>query len=49
MAAYGRGMKLVDPNDNGMGAPCYNASEPGEWTREWGFYAYYEASLIYQK
>jgi len=42
MPTYGRSFTLADPGNNGMGAPASGAGPPGTYTREEGFYAYYE-------
>lgn len=44
MATYGRGFTLADANNNGYGAAATGPSPPGQFTREGGFYSYYEAS-----
>jgi hypothetical protein len=42
LAAYGRTFKLVDNSTTGIGAPSSGPGEPGKYTRESGFLAYYE-------
>jgi chitinase len=42
LATYGRSFTLVDGNNNDMGAPTSGAGPAGPFTREAGFYAYYE-------
>jgi chitinase len=46
MATYGRGFTLSG-SDTGMGAPASGAAPPGTWTREAGFYSYYEICKEY--
>ena len=46
LAVYGRSLELTDSNDNGMGAPIKGAAPAGPFTREKGFWAYYEVSNI---
>ena len=42
MGTYGRSFKLVNPNNNGLGAPASGKATPGKYTREGGFLSYYE-------
>jgi GH18 family chitinase len=42
LATYGRTYKLVNNSNTGIGAPSSGAGEPGKYTRESGFLAYYE-------
>jgi chitinase len=42
---YGRGFQLADANNNGWGAPATGPCPAGQWTREAGFYSYYEVSI----
>ncbi|XP_077883122.1 acidic mammalian chitinase-like [Ictidomys tridecemlineatus] len=39
---YGRNFLLRNPSDNGIGAPTSGAGPAGPYTREAGFWAYYE-------
>ncbi|ELU14955.1 hypothetical protein CAPTEDRAFT_184847 [Capitella teleta] len=39
---YGRAFSLSDPSENGFGAPAKGAAPAGSYTREAGFYGYYE-------
>ncbi|XP_012941948.1 chitotriosidase-1 [Aplysia californica] len=45
---YGRSFTLVDPNDNGIGAPIYGAGKAGEFTGEAGILSYYEICKMYR-
>ena len=42
LAFYGRTFKLANSSDTGIGAPALGPGEPGTYTRESGFLAYYE-------
>ena len=42
MATYGRSFRLLDAENNGLGAPQYGIPPSGKYTREPGFLAYYE-------
>ena len=42
MAAYGRSFRLANEATHGVGAPCGGTPREGPFTREAGFYAYYE-------
>lgn len=42
LATYGRTFKLVNNSDTGIGAPSSGPGEPGKYTRQEGFLAYYE-------
>ncbi len=42
LATYGRTYKLADNSSTGIGAPCSGPGEPGKYTQEAGFLAYYE-------
>jgi GH18 family chitinase len=42
LATYGRTYKLVDNSSTGIGAPSSGPGEPGKYTQEAGFLAYYE-------
>jgi GH18 family chitinase len=42
LAAYGRTFKLVNISDTDIGAPSSGPGEPGKYTKEAGFLAYYE-------
>ena len=48
LASYGRSFTLLNPEDHGYMAPCklgsngYYSGEPGPYTREPGYLAYYE-------
>lgn len=42
LGTYGRAFKLVDRNNNGLGAPARGNPTKGQYTRESGFLAYYE-------
>lgn len=42
MGLYGRSFTLKDPFDNGLMAHVRGKGEPGKFTREGGFLAYYE-------
>jgi chitinase len=42
LPTYGRGFTLTDPLVNGWGAPAKGPAPAGTWTREAGFYSYYE-------
>ena len=46
MALYGRSMMLKDINKHEMGDPIKAAAPAGEFTREPGFWAYYEVGLF---
>ena len=41
---YGRGFTLDNPDQNGLYAPAGRPSQPGDFTREAGFLAYYEVN-----
>ena len=43
-AVYGRTFRLTSP-DNGVGAPVGGAASAGTYTREAGFWAYYEVNF----
>ena len=45
MATYGRAFKLKNSAVNGVGVGTKGAAPLGAFTRESGFYAYYEVSL----
>ena len=42
LGTYGRAFRLVNPSQNGLGAPARGAATPGRYTRERGFLSYYE-------
>ena len=42
MALYGRAFRLVDVNNHGLGASASGNAQPGTYTKESGFLAYYE-------
>ena len=42
LATYGRTFQLVDPSNNGVGAPSSGPGQAGKYTREPGFLSYYE-------
>ena len=42
LSTYGRAFKLVNSNDNCLGAPAKGNANPGQYTKEEGFLAYYE-------
>jgi chitinase len=42
LATYGRGFTLENAANNGLGAPARGPSPAGQFTREAGFYSYYE-------
>lgn len=42
LGTYGRAFKLVNPNENGLGASTKDRAAPGKYTREGGFLSYYE-------
>ena len=42
MALYGRAFRLVDINNHGLGASASGNAQPGTYTKESGFLAYYE-------
>lgn len=42
-ATYGRTFRLTSA-DNGVGAPASGAASAGQYTREAGFWSYYEVS-----
>jgi len=42
MGLYGRSFTLKDPYDNGLMAHVRGKGEPGKYSREGGFLAYYE-------
>lgn len=46
MALYGRCFRLVDPDNNGIGAPANGPCKNGTYTREAGFLAYFEVALL---
>ena len=44
---YGRGFTLADSNKAGLNATTTGPSPAGEFTREEGFYSYYEVRIIF--
>lgn len=44
LATYGRSFKLADSAQTGVGAPGLGPGDPGNYTREPGFLAYFEVS-----
>ena len=44
LATYGRSFTLADVETTGYLAPAVGAGQPGAYTREMGFLAYYEVS-----
>ena len=42
MPVYGRGFTLEDTSQTGMAAPASGPSIAGPWTREAGYFSYYE-------
>ena len=42
MATYGRAWTLEDPEQHCLACPTKGAAPAGQFTREGGFYAYYE-------
>lgn len=46
MATYGRCYELVDPSNPGWGVEALGPCEAGPWTREPGFYSYYEVRSL---
>ena len=46
LAVYGRALELTDKDNNRMGAPAKGAASAGKWTREKGFWAYYEVIMV---
>jgi chitinase len=49
LGTYGRSFKLVDVNDNGIGAPANGNPPRGQYTRESGFLSYYEICAMKPK
>ncbi|XP_035243184.1 acidic mammalian chitinase-like [Anguilla anguilla] len=47
-ATYGRTFRLTSTASNGVGAPVSGAGSPGSYTREAGFWAYYEICTFLQ-
>ena len=43
---YARSFTLVDGNQHDMGDPASGAGPAGPYTREAGFYSYYEVRLL---
>lgn len=43
---YGHTFILRNPSDNGIGAPTSGDGPAGPYTRQAGFWAYYEVSIL---
>ena len=48
MGLYGRSFTLRDPYNNGLMASVKGKGEPGKYSREGGFLAYYEVHEYYK-
>ena len=45
-AIYGRGVTLVDPKQNGLGAPNNGPIPEAEWTRQNGSWGFHEVNNL---